>query len=114
MEGRLTSDHDLQLLVPRLADPLLPLTLPGEELDELDGTNELVENVEPLVSSGEEDLLDGVRASAEEVVGRHGEEEDEEPSEGGRSKERVEKGDADNNLERATVDHVQGGDTGKI
>ena len=76
-----TLDHPLHLALAGLHDALDPLVLPGEELDELDRADELVQHAHTLVSSGRDALLDAHGAASHEVVERPSEEQDEESRE---------------------------------
>jgi len=76
----------------------------------LDCSEKLVHDIEPFISSCKQDLLNRVRSLGEGRVDGHGEDEDDQTCEGRGTEEGVEEGDADEDLERRTVDHVETGD----
>ena len=82
-----TLDHPLHFHLARVESTLDPAVLPSEELDELDRTDQLVQDTHALVARGREALLDADGPPRDEVIERPAENEDDEACEGGPSQQ---------------------------
>lgn len=103
----ITFDHPLDLLIPRLEGPIDPPLLPREELNELDRTNQLIQNAHPCILCFQHPFLNTNTPFRKIAIQRPSEEKHNESSEGRESEQLIQENRADNNLHRGAVQKVQ-------